>query len=152
SRPATGRRPPAGARPARPRPGRGRRRGRVVTAPEPIAIVGMACRFPGASTPDAFWHNLRAGVESITAFTPEALRAAGLDPAWTRDPRYVPAKGVLDGADAFDAGFFGVSPREAALMDPQLRVFLETAWTALEDAGHDARKYPGAIGVFAGSI
>ncbi|MGA8810768.1 MAG: type I polyketide synthase, partial [Thermoanaerobaculia bacterium] len=123
-----------------------------MTAPESIAVVGMACRFPGAKNTGDFWRNLRAGVESITFFTPDELKAAGVDPARANDPRYVTAKGVLDDADAFDAGFFGFSPREAALMDPQQRVFLETAWTALENAGYDAKKYDGPIGVFAGSI
>jgi acyl transferase domain-containing protein len=110
-------------------------------APEMIAVVGMGCRFPGANTPDELWANLRSGVESIT------FREHDSD-----DPRFVAAKGILDQADSFDAGFFGVSPREAALMDPQQRVFLETAWTALEAAGYDSRNYAGRIGVFAGSI
>ncbi|HXH91276.1 MAG TPA: polyketide synthase, partial [Thermoanaerobaculia bacterium] len=123
-----------------------------MTAPEAIAVVGLACRFPGASTPDQLWRNLRDGVESITFFTPEELQAAGVDAARMSDPRYVAAKGVIEEADGFDAGFFGFSPREAALMDPQQRVFLETAWSALEDAGYDAKNFPGPIGVFAGSI
>lgn len=123
-----------------------------MTAPEAIAVVGLACRFPGARTPDELWRNLRDGVESITFFTPEELQAAGVDAARLRDPRYVAAKGVIEEADGFDAGFFGFSPREAALMDPQQRVFLETAWSALEDAGYDAKNFPGPIGVFAGSI
>ena len=123
-----------------------------MSAPESIAVVGMACRFPGANSVEDFWRNLRDGIESITFFTPEELLAAGVDPERLSDPRFVGAKGVLEDADAFDAGFFGFSPREAALMDPQQRVFLETAWTALEDAGYDSKKYPGPIGVFAGSI
>jgi acyl transferase domain-containing protein len=124
----------------------------MTTGPESIAVVGMACRFPGASSVAEFWRNLRAGVESITFFSEAELLAAGVDAAQLRDPRTVGAKGVLPEADAFDAGFFGISPREAALIDPQQRVFLETAWTALEDAGYDSRNYDGAIGVFAGSI
>lgn len=120
--------------------------------PGAIAVIGMACRFPGAETPDAFWNNLRDGVESITFFTEAELRAAGVDPKLINDPAYVPAKGVLEQADCFDAGFFGFSPREAALMDPQQRVFLECAWSAIEDAGYDPRSYPGAISVFAGGI
>lgn len=123
-----------------------------MSAAESIAVVGMACRFPGAANAGDFWRNLRDGVESITFFTPEELQAAGVASAELQDPRYVAAKGVLDDADAFDAGFFGYSPREAALMDPQQRVFLETAWSALEDAGYDSKKYPGTIGVFAGGI
>jgi len=123
-----------------------------VSGSQSIAVVGMACRFPGAATVDDFWRNLRDGVESITFFTPEELRAAGVSAAELQDPRYVAAKGVLEDADAFDAGFFGFSPREAALMDPQQRVFLENAWSALEDAGYDSKKYAGTIGVFAGGI
>ncbi|HYH19581.1 MAG TPA: SDR family NAD(P)-dependent oxidoreductase [Azospirillum sp.] len=120
--------------------------------PGAIAVVGLACRLPGADSPDAFWRLLRDGEEAITRFTAEELEAAGLDPAVTGQPGFVAAKGVLAEADAFDAGFFGFSPREAALMDPQQRVFLECAWMALEDAGHDPKAHPGAIGVFAGSI
>ncbi|UGY28906.1 SDR family NAD(P)-dependent oxidoreductase [Bradyrhizobium septentrionale] len=117
-----------------------------------IAVIGLACRLPGANSAEEFWSNLRAGVESITFFTPEQLEAAGVDRKATETPGYVAAKGVLEHADCFDAGFFGISPREAELMDPQQRVFLECAWTALEDAGCDPREYSGAIGVFAGTI
>jgi acyl transferase domain-containing protein/acyl carrier protein len=123
-----------------------------VTASESVAVIGMACRFPGAPSVDAFWRNLRDGVESIHFFTPEELQAAGVTTGELSDPRFVAAKGVLEDADGFDAAFFGFSPREAALMDPQQRVFLETAWSALEDAGYDSKKYAGPIGVFAGSI
>jgi phthiocerol/phenolphthiocerol synthesis type-I polyketide synthase E len=119
---------------------------------ERIAVIGIACRFPGADSPDEFWRNLREGRESIRALSDADLDAAGVDAALRRDRRYVRAKGVLDGADAFDAGLFGVTPREAALMDPQQRVFLETAWSALDDAAYDPRRYDGRIGVFAGSI
>ncbi len=117
-----------------------------------IAVVGMACRLPGADTPEALWRNLRDGRESITAFSEEALRAAGVSAAEADQPGYVAAKGVIRDADTFDAGFFGFSPREAALMDPQQRVFLECAWTALEDAGYDSHDVDAPIGVFAGSI
>jgi phthiocerol/phenolphthiocerol synthesis type-I polyketide synthase E len=117
-----------------------------------IAVIGLACRFPGANSPDQFWRNLRAGTESITFFTADELAAAGIDRALIDDPAYVPAKGVLAGADCFDAGFFGYSPREAALIDPQQRVFLECAWSALEDAAYVPHDYRGAIGVFAGGI
>ena len=117
-----------------------------------IAIIGLACRLPGADSPDELWRNLRSGTESITFFTAEELEAAGVDPVEFRQPGYVAAKGVVDQADGFDAGFFGLSPREAAFMDPQQRIFLECAWTALEDAGYDSRDGPEAVGVFAGSI
>ncbi|AWK88323.1 type I polyketide synthase [Azospirillum thermophilum] len=120
--------------------------------PGAVAVVGLACRLPGADSPDAFWRLLRSGGEAITRFTAGELEAAGFDPAVTGQPGFVAAKGVLAEADGFDAGFFGFSPREAALMDPQHRVFLECAWMALEDAGYDPKGHPGAIGVFAGSI
>jgi phthiocerol/phenolphthiocerol synthesis type-I polyketide synthase E len=116
-----------------------------------IAIVGMAGRFPGARDLAALWDNLRRGVESISRFTPEEMRAAGVDPALAADPRWVPAGGVLADADRFDAPFFHFTPREAELLDPQHRLFLECAWEALEDAGCDPGRFPGAIGVFGGA-
>ena len=117
-----------------------------------IAIIGMGCRLPGADTPDQFWRNLLNGVESIQRLSAEELSAAGVTPEESSQPNYVPAKGLIDRADSFDAAFFGFSPRDAALMDPQQRVFLECAWSALEDAGYDGNNYPGPISVFAGSI
>lgn len=116
-----------------------------------IAIVGMAGRFPQANDIHELWTNLRAGRECITFFSDAELRAAGLGEELIADPAYVKARGVLAGADLFDAGFFGVSPREAELTDPQQRVFLECAWTALEHAGVHAESYPGRIGVYAGA-
>ena len=115
-----------------------------------IAIVGMSGRFPGASTPDALWANITAGIESITFFSDEELLAAGIDPALIEDPDYVKAKGILGGVDLFDAAFFGLNPREVELMDPQHRIFLECCWEALERAGYDADRYPGSIGVYGG--
>src|ERR1700675_4094185 len=93
-----------------------------------IAIVGMAGRFPGANNIEQFWRNIRDGVESITFFRDEELLAAGVDPELLRKPNYVKAKSVLANVDRFDAHFFGLSPREAAAMDPQHRFFLECAW------------------------
>lgn len=116
-----------------------------------IAIIGMAGRFPGANTLDAFWQNLKNGVESISFFTDAELLAAGVDPTLLQDPHFVKARAELDAPEGFDAAFFGFSPREAELTDPQHRLFLESAWSALEHAGYDAAAYPGAIGVFAGS-
>ncbi|MFF4159222.1 beta-ketoacyl synthase N-terminal-like domain-containing protein [Streptomyces sp. NPDC001678] len=116
-----------------------------------VAITGMAGRFPGAPDVGTFWRNLAEGRESIAALTDEELLESGVDPAELRDPRYVKAKGVLEDADRFDAGFFGYSPREAELLDPQHRVFLECAWEALESAGVDPGRFEGRIGVFAGS-
>jgi acyl transferase domain-containing protein len=116
-----------------------------------IAIVGMAGRFPGAASVDAFWANLAAGTESITFFSDEQLLAAGVPADLVRHPAYVKAKGVLEGVELFDAQFFGYTPKEAQLMDPQQRIFLECGWHALEDAGYDAERYRGPIGVFAGA-
>ena len=115
-----------------------------------IAIVGLAGRFPGAPGVETLWANLCAGVASITRFSDEELAAAGVARELRRDPRYVPAAGVLDGVELFDAGFFGYTPREAELLDPQQRLFLECAWEALEDAGYDSLRVPGPVGVFAG--
>ena len=115
-----------------------------------IAIVGMAGRFPGAKNINQFWQNLRDGVESISFFSDEELASSGIDPAVISDPNYVKARGVTEDAEWFDASFFGYNPREAEIMDPQHRVFLECAWEALENAGYDAEKYNGLIGVYAG--
>ncbi|MGA8439230.1 MAG: SDR family oxidoreductase [Candidatus Sulfotelmatobacter sp.] len=117
----------------------------------PIAIIGMRGRFPGANDLDQYWKNVAGAVESITILTPEEMRAAGVPEYISRLPGYVNAAPVLDGIDQFDAQFFGFSARDASLTDPQHRLFLETAWEALEDAGYDPAKYPGAIGVFGGS-
>ncbi|MGB3614699.1 MAG: beta-ketoacyl synthase N-terminal-like domain-containing protein, partial [Elainellaceae cyanobacterium] len=113
-----------------------------------IAIIGMAGRFPGAPNVEAFWQNLCDGVESISTFPPSDLEPA--DPAWLTQTNYVNAGAALDDVDQFDAAFFGYSPREAAQLDPQQRVFLECAVEALEDAGYDPETYPGRIGVYAG--
>ena len=100
-----------------------------------IAVVGMSCRLPGARTPAEYWSNLCQGVESISFFSEEELLAAGTPPELVRDPSFVRAYGAMPDAFAFDAAFFGVTPAEALVMDPQQRVFLESAWAALEDAG-----------------
>ena len=115
-----------------------------------IAIIGMAGRFPGARNIDEFWQNLRDGVESISFFTDQEVEAAGVDPALLQNPHYVKAGGVLEDVELFDASFFGFNPREAEIMDPQHRVFLECAWEALENAGYDPESYEGLIGVYAG--
>jgi amino acid adenylation domain-containing protein len=114
-----------------------------------IAVVGVAGRFPGASNVAQFWRNLCAGVESVKCFTEEELLAAGESPELLKDPHYVKAQPVLDEFDRFDASFFGFSPQDAAVMDPQHRVFLEVGWEALEAAGHQSESFPGTIGVFA---
>ncbi|HEX2092756.1 MAG TPA: condensation domain-containing protein, partial [Longimicrobiaceae bacterium] len=146
-----------------PQPG-AERPGRVVPTPLPeppmnssagspsgreVAIVGMAGRFPGASGIDEFWRNLRTGTRSLRRFTEEELAAAGVPERELRSPGYVPVSGVLDDVELFDAAFFGFTPREALVMNPQQRVFLECAWEALERAGYASRTYPGRIGVYA---
>ena len=108
-------------------------------AGEYIAVVGMAARFPGAANPDEYWANLIGGVESLTVFPTD------------QPVDHVPTAGVVEDADRFDAAFFGCSPAEALILDPQQRLFLECAWEALEDAGCDPSTYPGAIGVYGGS-
>ncbi|HVB38690.1 MAG TPA: type I polyketide synthase, partial [Vicinamibacterales bacterium] len=116
-----------------------------------IAIVGLSGRFPGAPTLEAFWANLRGGVESITFYTDAELKAQGIDPAKLSDPNFVRARPYLDGQDLFDAGFFGYSAQDAETIDPQQRLFLEAAWQALEHAGYVPERFPGLIGVFGGS-
>ncbi len=116
-----------------------------------IAIVGMAGRFPGANSVADFWANLVAGVESISELTDRQLEDAGVDPALLADPRYVRRKGTLDAVDCFDAPFFGYPPREALLMDPQQRLFLEVAWQALEHAGYGGGANAGRVGVYGGT-
>lgn len=116
-----------------------------------IAIVGMAGRFPGANDVETFWRNVRDGVDSIRVFTPEELIAAGVDPVLVHDPAYVPARPVLDDVAGFDAGFFGISPRMAALSDPQQRLFLEVCWEALEQSGYSRAEHRGRVGVFGGA-
>ncbi|HVT94309.1 MAG TPA: amino acid adenylation domain-containing protein [Bryobacteraceae bacterium] len=113
-----------------------------------IAIIGMAGRFPGARSVAEFWRNQKEGVESISHFTEGEIET--LDARGAENPDYVKARPVLDGADEFDAAFFGVYPKEAELMDPQHRVFLECCWAAFEDAGYDPSKCPPLTGVYAG--
>ncbi|MDC3955567.1 type I polyketide synthase [Polyangium jinanense] len=110
-----------------------------------IAIIGMAGRFPGAPDLDRFWQNLRDGVRGIS-FVAEDMR-----PSFASSPNYVPAGGYLEDVDLFDASFFEISRREAELLDPQRRIFLECAWEALENAGIDPFVHEGAIGVYAGA-
>lgn len=114
-----------------------------------IAIIGMAGRFPGARNLAEFWDNLRSGRESITYFAPTEL-ARNLDPALVGHRDYVPAHGILDDVELFDAAFFGITPLEALVMDPQQRIFLELGWEALENAGHHPAGFDGRIGTFAG--
>jgi acyl transferase domain-containing protein/long-subunit acyl-CoA synthetase (AMP-forming) len=124
---------------------------RAETKQDPIAIIGMAGRFPGAKSIDELWQNLRAGVESVTIFSEDELRAAGVSPSVFNSPNYIKAKPLLADMDLFDASFFGFNPREAEIMDPQHRLFLECASDVLENAGYDPDRYRGKIGVYAGA-
>jgi acyl transferase domain-containing protein len=116
-----------------------------------IAVVGMAGRFPGARNLEEFWNNLRGGIESLRILSDQELRVAGVTDDLIHDPAYVKACAILDGIELFDASFFGISPKDAAIMDPQHRHFLECAWEALEHAGYVVANFQGSIGVYAGS-
>jgi acyl transferase domain-containing protein len=116
-----------------------------------IAIVGLTGRFAGARDLDEFWNNLRQGVEGIVEVPDDEVRAQGIDDALLAQPGYVRVASVPADVDRFDASFFGYTPREAELIDPQHRLFLECAWEALERAGYDPARHQGSIGVFAGA-
>ncbi len=113
-----------------------------------IAIIGMAGRFPGACNMDEFWRNLYHGVESVQFFSHDELIKMGIDERLLDNPRFVAADAILDGMDMFDASFFDYSAREAEIMDPQHRLFLESAWEALENAGYHSGLYQGRIAVY----
>lgn len=115
-----------------------------------LAIVGMACRMPGADSVEEFWNNLKNGVESLSVFTDEELMDSGVDPALISSPHYVKSRGIVKNASHFDASFFGFTPREAELLDPQHRIFLECCWHALEDAAYNPDKTDARIGVYGG--
>ena len=116
-----------------------------------IAIIGMSGRFPGAKDIETFWENLREGVESISQLSDEELVSAGVDANLLNHPQYVKASGVLSDIDRFDASFFGFNARDAEMMDPQHRLFLEQSWEAIEGAGYNPETYAGSIGVYAGT-
>ena len=116
-----------------------------------IAIIGMAGRFPGAKNLEEFWRNLRDGVESISFFSDPELEASGIDPALLRNPNYVKAGVLLEDKELFDAAFFGYPPRQAEIIDPQQRLFLECAWDALENAGYNSQTFEGRISVYGGA-
>jgi len=121
------------------------------SAPESIAIIGMSGRFPGAENVDRFWQNLVQGVDSVSRFTEAELEySVATQEAIAQGQKFIRARGVIQDADLFDADFFGMYPKEAQLIDPQHRLFLECAWEALESAGHAPESYPGLIGVYAG--
>lgn len=114
-----------------------------------IAVIGIACRFPGAHGPEAFWRILEEGSETLTFFTPAEAIAAGVPPSRAHDPAQVNAAPVLDDVEGCDLDFWRYARREAELMDPQQRVFLETAWEAFEDAGYIPGSALGTVGVYA---
>lgn len=114
-----------------------------------IAIIGIGLRFPGAATPEEFWRVLAEGKETIRFFTAEEALAAGVDPELVSNPNHVRAAPLLDAPDAFDADFFRYTAKEARMIDPQQRVFLEVCWEAFEDAGYDPLTHPGKVGLFA---
>jgi len=117
---------------------------------EAIAVIGFSGSFPQSSSVKEFWQHLCDGKELISFIDTQTLLEEGLDPQIVKHPQYVKAKALLPDADCFDASFFGYSAREAAYIDPQQRVLLQDAWSALEHAGYDAEQYKGSIGVFAG--
>jgi len=119
--------------------------------PSDIAVIGMSGRFPQAPNIDIFWRNLCDAREAITPLSDSQLLAAGVAPEMLTDPHYVKVAAPLDGVDLFDASFFGFNPREAEVLDPQHRLFLQTAWHALESAGYVPDRFPGAIGLYAGA-
>jgi non-ribosomal peptide synthase protein (TIGR01720 family) len=116
-----------------------------------VAVIGLACRFPKAGDSDQFWKNLCDGLEAVSFFTEQELRSSGIDPQILKHPNYVNAGSVLEDIEMFDSAFFGYSPREAEIMDPQHRLFLECAYHALENAGYNPQTYKGSIGVYAGA-
>jgi phthiocerol/phenolphthiocerol synthesis type-I polyketide synthase E len=119
--------------------------------PHAIAIIGLAGRFPGAKNIDEFWQNIRNGVESLETFSDAELYLAGVPAALRSHPLFVRKGAKLEDTELFDAAFFGFSPREAQIVDPQHRIFLECAWEALENAGYPAGVTDASIGVYAGA-
>ncbi|NEQ85124.1 MAG: polyketide synthase, partial [Moorea sp. SIO2I5] len=116
-----------------------------------VAIIGMAGRFPGARNLEEFWYNLQDGVESVSFFSDQELEESGVDPALRSNPNYVKAGVLLEDKELFDAAFFGYSPRQAEIIDPQQRLFLECTWEALESAGYNCQTYEGRISTYGGA-
>ncbi|WP_246472093.1 MupA/Atu3671 family FMN-dependent luciferase-like monooxygenase [Saccharopolyspora phatthalungensis] len=114
-----------------------------------IAIIGMSLRFPGADTPERFWADIGTGASRIHHFTQEELAAAGIPESERGAPDFVAASGMVPGVDRFDADFFGMSAREAAITDPQQRLFLECCYHALEDGGYPVTDDTMRVGVYA---
>jgi len=116
-----------------------------------IAVIGMACRFPNATNKEQFWHNLVEGKETINSFSDMELFEAGEQPSEFEHPSYVRRRGLLDDAATFDNDLFNYTPREAEMIDPQQRVFLQEAYHALEDAGYGDTTQTQHIGVYGGA-
>jgi acyl transferase domain-containing protein/aryl carrier-like protein len=117
-----------------------------------VAVIGMAGRFPGAKNIHDFWENLKNGVESVSFVSDEEIKNLDVDANLHIDSNYVKVKGgVLEDRELFDASFFGFTPKEAEIMDPQIRIYHECVWSALEDAGYIPEKYNGSIGLYAGA-
>src|SRR5690242_12223578 len=117
-------------------------------AAQGIAIIGMACRLPGAATPEEFWRIISSGTDMVRHFSRAELEAMGVPASEAAAERFVPAGAVLDGIDLFDAAFFNLIPRHAELLDPQQRLLLECAWEALESAGRTPEDCAGGVGVY----
>jgi amino acid adenylation domain-containing protein len=117
-----------------------------------VAVIGMSCRFPGARGIDEFRDNLMAGVESISFSSHEELSNLGVESKFLNNPNHVNAVSTLPGKEYFDAAFFDYTPKEAELLDPQIRLFHECAWEALEDGGIVPDSFAGKIGVYAGAV
>ncbi|MCP4178669.1 MAG: type I polyketide synthase, partial [bacterium] len=115
-----------------------------------VAVIGMSGRFPGAGNIDELWENIKSGTESISFFADEELQAEGVDENLYKSPNYIKAKGILDDIEYFDPEFFDFNSNEANLIDPQIRVFHECVWSALENSGYVPDKYNGLIGLYAG--
>ncbi|MBN3951420.1 MAG: acyltransferase domain-containing protein [Nostoc sp. NMS7] len=116
-----------------------------------IAIIGMSGCFPNAQNIEQFWQNLRDGIESVHFYNDQELKDLGVDPDLISNPNYVKAECIVEDIDLFDASFFGINPREAEIMSPSHRFFLEYAWKALENAGYNSEVYNKPIGVYAGT-
>lgn len=116
-----------------------------------IAVISMHCRFPRAGNTDEYWHNLKHGIESLDTLSDEELLAAGVSKSTFEQKNYVRKCATPQAIDLFDASFFNYHPNEAAILDPQQRMFLECAWETVEKAGYNTNTYPGLIGIFAGS-
>ena len=115
-----------------------------------IAIIGLSGRFPQAKDIDSFWQNLKDGVESISIFSDRELLDSGISSELLKNPNYIRSQAVLSDVEMFDATFFGISAKEAEQIDPQQRLFLESAWEVMESSGYDPEKYGGSIGIYAG--